>query len=68
MIQKQENAKTNKRTAGRTDRLYFIGPFHLPSNKSCKMGQWKDKIAITNYVHFLYLVENATDYSIKLRL
>ena len=30
MIQFKENARTDGRTEGWTDRLYFIGPFRLP--------------------------------------
>ena len=29
-MQLQENAQTDRRTEGRTDRPYFIGPFWLP--------------------------------------
>ena len=39
-MQHQENAQKDRRKDGRTDRLYFIGPFRLPSGIQKAQPAW----------------------------
>ena len=53
MIEFQENAQTDRRTDGRTDRPYFIGPFQLLLRIK-KTKQSKTKQNLRNQKQKLY--------------
>ena len=49
----------DKQKDGRTDQeSLFYRTLPVTVQQSCKLGQWKDKIAITNYAHFLYFISS----------